>query len=166
MSRETPAHEWFCVNCNAPCQLDGHGRCERCESDSVVPNHRRWAQCGYASLVAMLIVCAILMTLAASALPNLVRIQAGQNERAARERLNLVFRAKAEIAICSANQGCQVPVGLLAIVPPNGSSIAQQGYRFIYTDNGDGTWLYQAQPLQPGFSGVGSYTIDQTGQLR
>jgi hypothetical protein len=163
MSREK---EWYCVNCEAPCVLDGHGRCERCESDSVVPNHRRWAQCGYATLVAMLITLAILLTLSAMALPNVMKIISGQNQAAAKERLLLVWRANAATALCSMQQGCIVPVGVSALVPASGSAIPQQGYKFMYTSNADGTWLYRATPLQPGFSGTASYDIDGTGVLR
>jgi type II secretory pathway pseudopilin PulG len=124
---------------------------------------RRAGEAGMALIIEMLIVCAVMLILAAVAIPNLVTIRASQNQTAARYQIQQVARAQAALALCNAAVPPLPCAGVAALVPTPGT-INQQGYRFTFTAGP--SWTYLAVPQQANVSGIQSYFADNTGVVR
>jgi type II secretory pathway pseudopilin PulG len=105
----------------------------------------------------MMVVCIVLLILAAQAVPNFVQMRTLENERAARERIEQVARAEGVAAMCAATPGCTVNAGVAALIPAPGT-IQQRRYSFTFTNG----WTYVAIPTQSGQS----FYVDATGVVR
>jgi type II secretory pathway pseudopilin PulG len=124
-----------------------------------MPIRRR--QAGFALILEMLVVCAVLLVIAAFAIPSIVQIRAAANQNDARSTVMQVWNAQAAATICSNTPGCIPSSSLTALIPQPGT-VRSSGYTFTYIVNGT-TWAYSATPTQPGLSGHHSYIASQTG---
>lgn len=118
-------------------------------------------QGGFALLLEMMLVCLILLILAAIAVPSFAQMQRSQNQQAARKRVEQVAWVESTIALCSLNPGCNSS----AILPllPQQPSMQVGGYQFNFAVSGS-TWTYTASP-QPN-RGTFAYFVDTSGVLR
>jgi len=150
-------------DCPAPIP---HGRCTTMSLPvrTIMRSNKR-SEAGFGILLELLVAMAISTILLAGSTVAIFRVQAAQNEIAAQQRLRQVAQAQAALAICAQTSGCVPSVGLAAIIPPDGSSIAQSGYLFQYSNN-SGLWFMTAAPVSQSFSGQATYRIDYTGILR
>ena len=129
-----------------------------------MPSNRK-SEKGFGILLELLVAMAISTILLAGSTVAIFRVQAAQNQIAAQQRLRQVAQAQAALAICAQTSGCVPSIGLAAIIPPDGSSIAQSGYLFQYSNN-SGLWFMTAVPVSQSFSGQATYWINYTGILR
>src|SRR5215469_12887371 len=125
----------------------------------------RKSEAGFGILLELLVAMAISTILIAGSTVAIFRVQAAQNQIAAQQRLRQVAQAQAALAICGQTSGCVPSVGLTAIIPADGSSIAQSGYLFQYSSN-SGLWFMSAVPVNQSFSGQATYWINYAGILR
>src|SRR5215469_17148454 len=88
---------------------------------------------GFGILLELLVAMAISTILLAGSTVAIFKVQAAQSQIAAQQRLRQVTQAQAALAICAQTSGCVPSIGLAAIIPPDGSSIAQSGYLFQYS---------------------------------
>ena len=109
-------------------------------------------------LLEMLIVCAVLLILAAASAPSIIQLRAAQNQQDAKLRVQQVSQAQAAIAICAVTTGC-VDTNLLPLVPAPGS-ITTQGYVFTFAAG----WTFTAAPINM-YSGHSGFYTDSTGLL-
>jgi type II secretory pathway component PulJ len=130
----------------------------------IMPSNRR-SEKGFGILLELLVAMAISTILLAGSTVAIYRVQAAQNQIAAQQRLRQVAQAQAVLAICAQTSGCVPSIGLAAIIPPDGSSIAQSGYLFQYSNN-SGLWFMTAVPVSQSFSGQATYWTNYTGILR
>ncbi|MBI4464601.1 MAG: prepilin-type N-terminal cleavage/methylation domain-containing protein [Acidobacteria bacterium] len=141
------------------------------------------------SLIELLIVVAIILIIAAIAVPNLLRSRMSANESSAAASLRTIGTANVTYS-STWNQGF---AGVLAhLAPPAGggaptsdaadlldSVLAQDpatksGYTFTYTapvaapdpTNPNGTFTTEATPVSAGSSGQSTFCIDQTNVVR
>jgi hypothetical protein len=126
---------------------------------------RKKREAGFGLLLELLIAMAITTTILAGSTAIVYRVKAMQNQSDAQTRLRQVAQAEAAIAICAQTAGCSPSIGLVAIVPDDGSVIQQSGYTFTFHLNG-GNWIYTAVPTIQGFSGGGTFYLDVTGVCR
>ena len=138
------------------------------------------------SLIELLIVVAIILIIAAIAIPSLVRARIAANEAAAVAACKKIVTAQVVYASTFGIGYSQTLAQLGPPVPPGGPVTAnnaalldeivtggsKHGYRFTYnsTDtNGDGivdAFQVTASPLNPGVTGERHFYIDQSGVIR
>ena len=114
-------------------------------------------------IVELLIVCAVMLILAAVAFPNLLQMRISENQAAARKQVVRVLDAISSVNICGITTGCN-PAPVQPLIPAPGT-ITQGGYTFTFQQAGT-TWSYVAVPVAAGFSGHQSYFVNQDGILR
>jgi prepilin-type N-terminal cleavage/methylation domain-containing protein len=132
------------------------------------------------SLIELLIVVAIILIIAAIAIPNLLRSRMAANEASAVGSLRTLNTA----AVTYSSQCGGFPPSLTAMGPPaNGCTTAdlidsvlasgtKSGYKFTYAANdadGDGnkdTYTINADPVSPGTTGTRYFFTDQSGVIR
>src|SRR5207253_9999953 len=107
---------------------------------------RRGLQAGFAILIEMLIASMVLVTIAAIALPNLVRLHWINQQTDAKLRLQQISNAKTALITCQSTPNCNPSPALLAIIPAQGS-MQTSGYVYSYSETTD--WLYTATPVLP-----------------
>lgn len=134
------------------------------------------------SLLELLIVVAVIMVIAALAIPNLLKSRMAANESAAASALRTL--ATVEVNYDSTYQVGFAPT-LAALGPPAAGVQASQtnaglideslasgvrgGYQFIYTPLGSGTitgYTINANPISPGSTGQWYFYVDQTNVIR
>ena len=138
------------------------------------------------SLIELLIVVAVILTIAAIAIPNFIRSKMKANEAGAVQNLRNVFTASV-VYSTTYNIGFAATLAALGPTPGNPLQVSSThagliddvlaagvkgGYAFTYqaTDvDGDGKmdiYTVQADPLNPGVTGQRHYFTDQTGVIR
>lgn len=128
------------------------------------------------TVVEIMIVCAIILTLVAIAIPNLLRSRLNANEHHAISNLQVVSTA-AQSFWSVGNQATSLPTDLaqlhtLGYVPDSSLACAsqpctKQGYR--YTIGGDGStsgFFVYTVPQSPRVSGVRSFCAGSDGVIR
>ncbi len=136
------------------------------------------------SLIELLIVVAIILIIAAIAIPNLLRSRIAANQASAIGSCRVINTAEVSFA---STYGNGYSTSLLQLGPPSGpvatpsaaglidsvlAAGAKSGYSFVYTPAiPDGTGRYQgytlnANPTQLGVSGTAYYFTDQTYVIR
>lgn len=98
---------------------------------------------GSALLIELLFVSAILVCLAALALPNAYRARLYAEQATAKERVSLVSRSRINAENCGITPGCN-PASVQAFIPSPGSSMDMTGYRYTMSSDGQ---VYTAAPL-------------------
>ncbi|MCL6565346.1 MAG: prepilin-type N-terminal cleavage/methylation domain-containing protein [Acidobacteriia bacterium] len=136
------------------------------------------------SLIELLIVVAIILIIAAIAIPNLLRSRMAANEASAVGSLRTLNTA----AVTYASQCGGFPANLAALGPPASggnpdctradlidevlASGSKSGYDFLYNAadaNSDGnmdTYTINADPITPGTTGTRHFFTDQSGVIR
>ena len=114
-------------------------------------------------IVELLIVCAVMLILAAVALPNLLQMRISENQAAARKQVVRVLDAISSVNICNITPTCN-PASVAPLIPNTGT-ITQSGYAYTFQQNG-ANWSYLAVPVAAGLSGHQSYFVNQDGVLR
>ncbi len=146
-------------------------------------NQQHSARRGF-SLLELLIVIAVILTIAAIAIPNLMRARMQANETSAAASLRSI--ATVQVQYISTYQQGYAP-SITALGPPGGGSPSatsadlidpvlatgtKSGYTFLYsaTDNdGDGkpeAFTCNAAPITPGQTGQKYFYVDQTNVIR
>ena len=134
------------------------------------------------SLLELLIVVAVIMVIAALAIPNLLKSRMAANESAAAAALRTL--ATVEVNYDATYQAGFAPT-LAALGPPAAGVQASQtnaglidevlasgvrgGYQFIYAPLGSGTvtgYTINANPTSPGVTGQWYFYVDQTNTIR
>jgi prepilin-type N-terminal cleavage/methylation domain-containing protein len=157
----------------------------RAQAEQPGAQDSTWTNRGF-SLIELLIVVAVILTIAGIAIPNFIRSKMRANETGAVQNLRHVFSANV-IYSTIYNMGFAVSLAALGPTPGNPAQLSSShagliddvlaagvktGYAFTYqaTDvNGDGTmdiYTVQADPLNPGVTGTRHYFTDQTGVIR
>jgi prepilin-type N-terminal cleavage/methylation domain-containing protein len=135
------------------------------------------------SLIELLIVVAIILIIAAIAIPNMLRARIAANESAAIGNLRALNTAAVSYAtayptvgyattlvrmagncagiVPSANNACLIDNGLAAATVPPGKS----GYIFLYAGT-TGTYITNANPVNPGSSGNKYFFTSEDGVVR
>ncbi len=138
------------------------------------------------SLIELLIVVAIILLIAAIAIPNLLRARMAANEASAVSAVRTVTHAQIAYATFYPTVGFADAMGKLA--PPTGSPCSvpnetnacivdsvlgtgvKSGYTFILTSTASGTfhdtYTLNANPLEPGTTGDRRFFTDQSGVVR
>ena len=132
------------------------------------------------SLIELLIVVAIILIIAAIAIPNLLRSRLAANEASAASSVRTI--ATAQVAYNStymAGYGTLAELGSPAVpcvasaaasclLDPTLSSGTKSGYNITVTPNGAGntTFVGAAVPVSPGFTGQRTFCVDETGVIR
>jgi type IV pilus assembly protein PilA len=144
----------------------------------------RRKNCGF-SLIELLIVVAIILIIAAIAIPNLLRSRMAANQASAVESLRVIGTAQVTYA---ATYGIGFASALSLLGPPSAGVLAnsaaaglidetlaagsKSGYSFVYTPslldsvNHYQGYQIQANPIQPGTTGQTYYFTDQTHVVR
>jgi len=148
------------------------------------------------SLIELLIVVAIILIIAAIAIPNLLRAKISANEASAVGSMRSIVTAEVSYAAAGWSNGT-APVGFSATLPalgPNGSTTscnpptstqtcyldnvlssavdvahAKSGYYFTYTPSGTGPYTgfgVVGAPSNPGQTGNRYFYTDQSGVIR
>ena len=102
-------------------------------------------QAGFIFLLEMLCVAAILLTMAAIAVPNLYRLSLDRQSGAAKDRVAMVGRVEASLAACTTMPGCTPSPAALALIPAPGTTTVIGNYTFVMSDGG----VYTATPNIP-----------------
>lgn len=123
---------------------------------------KRTNESGIGLLIELLFVMIISTIIMAGAIPAYQRMQAVQQETAARQQLRNVAQANAAIALCNMQAGCAVSVTVSNLIPTQ-PTINLQGYTFAFTPGA--CFIYTATPVSPSL-GQHSYYIDCTGVVR
>jgi prepilin-type N-terminal cleavage/methylation domain-containing protein len=139
------------------------------------------------SLIELLIVVAIILIIAAIAIPNFLRSKMAGNEASAVSSLRTINTAEVAYFSTYPNQGYSANLASLGGVAPcavastaaaclvdnvlAAASVApgKTGYYFTYTAAGGGivtTYTVSGLPVTPGSSGQRGFFTDQTGVLR
>jgi len=137
------------------------------------------------SLIELLIVVAIILVIAAIAIPSLLRSRMAANQASAIESLRILGTAEVTYAACYGNGYSMtiaalgpVPTGQVATASAAGliddllANGAKSGYLFTYTPTLlDATGRYNgyiilANPTQPGITGNDFYYEDETHLIR
>jgi type IV pilus assembly protein PilA len=122
------------------------------------------------SLIELLIVVAIILIIAAIAIPNFLRARESANESSAVSSIHAVNTA--EIAYSSANPGIGFSALLTDLGPAGGGYIdaslangAKAGYKFTYLQDTSATpsqgYKFNADPVTRGVTGQRSFYSDQ-----
>ena len=142
------------------------------------------------SLIELLIVVAIILIIAAIAIPNLIRSRMAANEASAVASIRTINTAEVvysttyaipslfSVALADLGDGA----GTCATVPPIATNAClidnnlatdgtpagsgKSGYKFIYATPNPGTYTIQASPVTPNSSGVRGFFSDQTLVIR
>jgi type IV pilus assembly protein PilA len=135
------------------------------------------------SLIELLIVVAIILIIAAIAIPNLMRARIAANESAAVGSLRVLNTAAATystaypkvgyaatLADMAGNCVGVIPTSTNACILDNGLATAnvapgKDGYLFAYAGT-SGTYAASADPNSPGSSGIKHYYTNQDGVIR
>jgi len=135
------------------------------------------------SLIELLIVVAIILIIAAIAIPNLLRSRIAANQASAAQSLRTINTSEVAYATTygtgysptlsdlgppSSGNATSTGAGLIDSVLAAGT---KQGYSILYTPTSDGNGNYSlytmyANPLTPGTSGTNFYYTDQTMVIR
>jgi prepilin-type N-terminal cleavage/methylation domain-containing protein len=137
------------------------------------------------SLIELLVVVAIILVIMAIAIPNLMRSRIAANQASAIESLRTLGTSE---VIYAATYGNGYSATLAALGPPPAGSVAsasgaglvddllangnKSGYAFTYTptlrdpNNRYNGYAVQANPHQPGITGVDYYYEDETHVIR
>jgi type II secretory pathway pseudopilin PulG len=109
---------------------------------------RKANQRGMALLAELLVVALITVTLLAMSLPSLIQMQKSQESNSAKAKVQQFANVQIQIALCAAQTGCTPPVGLSAVAAafPDGVSVPQGAYMFMYRNLGGGSWSFAATP--------------------
>jgi len=149
---------------------------------------RQARQCGF-SLVELLIVVAVILVLAAAAIPNLIKARIAANEASATATMKTINLA---VGVYAATYDYGFPDHLHKLAPPRrgrpttytaaglldpqlagaaGDHIfVKSGYVFTYSPDGSfgsiGEYTLEAQPVARGSSGIRSFYTDQDFVIR
>ncbi len=155
---------------------------------------RKGRKCGF-SLIELLIVVAIILIIAAIAIPNLLRAKISANQAAAVQALRTMTSSEQTF---SSTYSDGFTTTLTQLGGPVGSSSCanaglidevlsappyqKSGYRYAFTPNGvvalasgvptacgasgDSGYSISATPVTPGSTGTSSYCVDETGVIR
>jgi type IV pilus assembly protein PilA len=139
------------------------------------------------SLIELLIVVAIILIIAAIAIPNLLRSKMAANESSAVGSMRTINTAEVSYVTAYPNQGFSVDIASLGGVAPclvattaaaclvdntlalaNGAPTAKSGYWFTYASAGapPNTYTMTGQPALAGSTGQRGFYTDQTGVIR
>ena len=135
------------------------------------------------SLIELLIVVAIILIIAAIAIPNLLKARISANESSAVGTVRTISTATVRYAAQCPNLGFPAAVanlgpgagdcGAAAIVDQVLVGGTKSGYNFVYAPGAANpagvvtTYTYNADPIPPrGVSGQRSFYLDQTGVIR
>ncbi len=136
------------------------------------------------SLIELLIVVAIILVIAAIAIPNFMRSRIAANESSGVQSLRNITTAN---VVYSSTYGVGYPSTLAALGPPPGSGMTsatnagliddvlaagtKSGYSFLYTpgppvNNVINNFQIQANPITPGYTGNRYFFTDDSGVIR
>src|SRR5712692_7528918 len=137
------------------------------------------------SLIELLVVVAIILIIAAIAIPNFLRSRMAANQASAAQSLRIINTAEATY---SSTWGIGYSVTLATLAPPTGGNPAsttaadlidnilaggsKSGYNFVYTAGAQDSQghYYQytgnANPITPGMTGSAYYFTDQAYVIR
>ena len=134
------------------------------------------------SLIELLIVVAIILIIAAIAIPNLLKARISANESSAVGTVRTISTATVQYSAQCPNLGFPANVTVLGPGPGDctGAGIidavlvtnTKSGYNFAYAAgaaNAAGvitTYTYNANPINRGITGQRSFYLDQTGVIR
>jgi type IV pilus assembly protein PilA len=137
------------------------------------------------SLIELLIVVAIILVIAAIAIPNFIRAKISANEASAVDSVHAVSTAEIGYSSTYPDVGYSVQLADLGyggqpicpgiatascFLDPSLASGVKSGYNFTYTQDTTYTpsvaYTLNADPSMRGFSGQQSYFIDQTNVIR
>ena len=134
------------------------------------------------SLIELLIVVAIILIIAAIAIPNLLKARISANESSAVGTVRTISTATVQFAAQCPNLGFPLTVALMGPGPGDctGAGIidlvivggSKSGYNFVYAagpanaQNVVSTYTYKADPITPSVTGQRHFYLDQTGVIR
>ncbi len=128
---------------------------------------------GFALILELLLVCAMLMILAAMTAPMWIEIRLAQQQQDALQRIRQYGHAVTAVNLCQITQGCVTPASLTAISNwpstfyPSPGSITTQGYVWRYgtTCGADSLGCLTATPKTV-MDGKYSFFIDDQNVVR
>jgi len=149
---------------------------------AALPKPRRRAATGF-SLIELLIVVAIILIIAAIAIPSLMRAKMAANEAGAAESVRTITTAETTYAAACPDTGYSDSLQELntGAICAGGKNVIDEvlgasdpsfksGYKFTYTPNAAGglntTFTVTALPIALGISGDRGFYTDQTGVIR
>jgi len=134
------------------------------------------------SLLELIIVIAVILVIAAVAIPNLMKTRMAANESAAAAALRTL--ATEEVNYDASYTGGFAPSLASLGPPPSGTQVSQTnaglideslasgirgGYQFVYTPAGTNPitgYQIHANPINPGITGLAYFFVDQTNVIR
>lgn len=118
-----------------------------------VDRDQRRKQAGFAMLLEVLVLCAIMVVIAAAVAPNIVKAARAQSYRAARLHAQDVWNLEQASTTCHAQQqqtpstNC-TPIDIM--LPPVGTALGAGNYVWTYTPpDTNGAWMYVGVPDKP-----------------
>ena len=138
------------------------------------------------SLIELLIVVAIILIIAAIAIPNLLRARIAANESGAAGNLRTINTAEVAYITAYPQTGYSTSLtelgsGAACPTPPTSATAclidntlagatavgtAKSGYYYVYAQVNNATYSNQAQPAAPNSSGVKFFFTDESGVVR
>ena len=132
------------------------------------------------SLIELLIVVAIILIVAAIAIPNLLKARISVNESSAVGTVRTISAATVQYSAQCPEWGFPATVGMMGPGPGDcaGAGIidavlvtnTKSGYNFAYVPGAANpvitTYTYNADPINRGITGQRSFFLDQTGVIR